>query len=1479
MLGISEHETKVVTDVVQKLLYGTRLLPDTTKQLLQTVVIDESYHALVAHDFIQQVKALTGEKPLLFPKGSDLEFALSETQQDLPQSMHDLFSLVAVCIAENLITQELLASQTDPNVNPFFYEINCDHLTDEGRHSKIFTGLIDLIWSDASVTEKEIILDKLPSFIERWMKRVVSLESDRVILRSLDFTEQQIEMIIYDTFPDLNFETAAYVNPNIPHIEKWLRSVGVWQYQESLWESQSRKKLMKTEAHQLSFLERIVPSDFGSQWIVQETTIQGGLKIADAVVMFLTYLSDVLQVESLAYQLARQTSDGKILTSNRLFEIADHHVQGIDWFKKISSEWEQKFCDSYAASENLSSRILICIDCKVETGFDPQRITVQWITEDVLKLRVGYHSSQYKDARITDLLSDFSSYVEFILLHPTSTLASLPLTKIQSTNIKQDSYSKEPSRTVCELLAESIQQHQDRIAIRTLPLNLTYRELDKRLSAFSAALLKAGFNHGSRVGVCVSNRLDYVCLILGIMKAGMTAVPLPSGMQTAYLSDILEQARVPLIVSDEENANLFSMRTPSKSTLQVWLCCEGIFEGETLETVLAKPEDAACILFTSGTTGVPKGVVLLHGAIAAFARGAKASFPLHSDDVILYFSSLSFDASLAELVNAIASGATLALPSRNIMDSPAHFFRECVDLGVTVLNLPAAYWAQLLQETWELPLNIRMILVYGESLNMSGLDRWYQKKRKAVLINTYGPTEATIGTSFCHLDLYSSLRNKHQLIGRPFPGRRVLILDPFQRPLPLGAIGEICIEGFVAQTFYLGDQDSPLIPVFQDCAQLGKLYRTGDFGRWIVCSDDADPVLVFHGRRDRQVKISGSRVELDSIEKTLMQHTGVAEALILVRNQENATTLAAFVLAKPDKDISEFELRHFLKKELPSYCCPSSLRIREQWPLTSRGKVDKAALLRSLIQPKTEGSDHSSTSYELAKIWQSLLGALSVDEASHFFKLGGHSLLAMTLVGKINERWQVGLTLRQVIESPTFADMNRWLELTLKSKERTPTHEDQRVVQQSEALSYGQEAMLLIDRMCLGNSIHYNFAFTISLSRMVDKQAMQLALNSIVNRHDALRTVFSYEGVKATQKVVPLIFELKSELATREGFQKIAEEDARTPFQLAKAPPLRVRYFEITDSPESILYFNLHHILHDGISIHILIEELLQSYQQFQDNGQITLAPLKATYRDFACAVRQKMEASQHEFSLFWKKYLQNTKPLVLPIRKKGRGDPFDAVSHTLFFEERPLERLRQRCLDEGVSLFAALFSGVLLAFRQISEQEDFTVASVMSLREDEAYMGVIGLFVNTVLLRGAVRSESTIRECIFQNHQSILNAMTYRHFPFIMLIDKLKLPREHEEQKIFDVMINYHPFRNLSKPYDSGGLPHKVQLVDNKTSNVGLGIDISPWGDSMEIRLGYSRNIYESEKIADLGRKIKIHLENLSLCDWSRTFKEDILY
>ena len=1473
MASVFEHETKIVTDVVQKLAYGLLPIPESMKQELLSVVIDELYHGYVARDFIDQVATATGVKPLLFSKDSKIGCALDKAKAKVPAPLKDHMSAVAVCIIENVITHEIIGIDNCPGVNPFFYAVNRDHLADEGRHAGIFTGLIPQIWSGLARAEKAQIQNAIPIFVEEWLSHNLAMADDVLILRSLRLSEPDIAQVIYDTHPKLDFAELSEVNPTVRHIEQWLRKVNVWDRYETLLEAgeSGSDPLHYDRIEPVKFLAFSIPDEFGGAFESQRKHLSYLFKDVTIAGIFLTYLSEVLQKPSLGFVVVEEMADVRHRTQ-RLFRVAGPDTLVRDLVNHCDdSLWLSK-PQRHRSPEDFPIPLDICFVDDKNPLINSATLRIFFDSKGE-SIEVTYHAGVYDSQRIAELLRDFSNYLKAISASPVAEISSLPLVSpdfVFNGSINAETHGAET--TILNVLMQRAVEHPDKHAIRSQDLCLTYQQLNLRISSLSRILVDSKLCGGSCVGIIVTKRIDFVCLLLGVMKAGFIAVPLPVDCSTGHLENLIDQSKLKLILCDPDRKDSLDADIGQRMGVDVWPCHESLFLGPVLRQSHAKSDSPACVLFTSGTSGLPKGVVLFHGDLAWFAAGATDAFALLPTDVIMLFSNLCFDASLAEIVNSISAGAALAIPTSGLMDSQAQFFEECQSLGVTVLNLPAAFWGQLAARASDFPEMVRTILVYGEALSQNSLTEWYRISPKMSLINTYGPTEATIGASYCHLDQFKHLRHHQQLIGRPFLGRFIYVLDPFQRPLPFGATGQIYVGGSGTGSHYL--MDPQFVPVTGDHDLLGPLYATHDIGQWLHCRDSGENILAFHGRNDHQVKICGLRIELSAVVKIISTHPAVSDAIAIVRNQDNANSIDAFVLQRSGISVSEREIRDFLREKLPSYSCPSRVSILQEWPLTQRGKVDRAQLQESLIETLSPDFAECAVINELSNVWRKLLGVAVITPESHFFELGGHSLLAMTLVGRVNERWKASLTLRCVIENPRFDSMKHRLLIAVKQKATFEALPSGRTLSTVGPASFGQQALLVADRLSVEGTPQYNVAFGLHFHVTINEQALKSAVAFVVDRQAALRCVFVWDSGRTKQNISDLSVVLTKELVGYDEYLALTHQDARIAHSLFEKPPLRVRLFQITDRPQAtILYFNLHHVIHDGLSIGILMRELMVSYESFSCGQEPPMPILKESYLDFSSSMRCRIDSNRGEGIEFWRQYLKGSTPLVLKGRNDQICDILKGATHKVTIDAGDLARLRQRCQSQNINLSAAMFTATFYALRQRTLQEDYTVGSVVSLREELAHEHLVGMFVQMVLLRSNLDFDASIEVNMASVKQAIQRMLPQRHIPLSVLIEELNLPRDPHEQKVFDVMVNYHAFGGVFSSSSVGPLHPDLQFLDNNTVNVGLGIDFYDWGDQrLEIRLGYGQNIYDAGEIEDLANDLQKWIGIFANGDWRST-------
>jgi amino acid adenylation domain-containing protein len=593
-----------------------------------------------------------------------------------------------------------------------------------------------------------------------------------------------------------------------------------------------------------------------------------------------------------------------------------------------------------------------------------------------------------------------------------------------------------PARPVHERLREQARRAPRAPAVLAGDTALTYGELDRRAGRVARGLRRLGVGPETVVGLCIDRSPEMIVALYGILGAGAAYLPLDPGLPAGRLVLLAGEAGVPVVLTRRALAG--SLPELPARLLRV----DADFEdesGEGLPALEVAPESAAYVLYTSGSTGLPKGVVVEHRALGSFVEAALETYGIGPGDRVLQFASLAFDTSAEEIYPCLSAGGALVLRDEEMLASPARFLAACRGAGVTVLDLPTAWWHEL--SAWverdapALPPELRLIILGGERALPERVRGWLAATSshggsRPRLLNSYGPTEGTVVATACDLGEAAPAVP----IGRPLRGVEVHVLDPALRPVPAGVPGEICLGGAGLARGYLGRPDltaERFVPSpFDAGGPAGaRLYRTGDLGRW-----RADGQLDFAGRADDQVKIRGFRIEPGEVAAALARHPAVGEAVVVaheVRAGERELTAYAVPSREPWPEVAE--LREFLKGSLPAYMVPAGLTLLAALPRTPAGKVDRRALPapdRAARPDRELAAPETPTEELLAAIWRQLLG-VEVGIYDNFFDLGGHSLLAPQVISGVEETFQIELPLRVLFEAPTIAQMANAVERIL----------------------------------------------------------------------------------------------------------------------------------------------------------------------------------------------------------------------------------------------------------------------------------------------------------------------------------------------------------------------------------------------------------------------------------------------------------------
>ncbi|MBC8229643.1 non-ribosomal peptide synthetase [bacterium] len=592
------------------------------------------------------------------------------------------------------------------------------------------------------------------------------------------------------------------------------------------------------------------------------------------------------------------------------------------------------------------------------------------------------------------------------------------------------------NQTIVRLFETQAQRIPDRVAVTSNGQALTYAHLNAKANQLARHLQQFGVGPDTLVAIYMDRSLEIVIGILGILKAGGAYVPLDPAYPQERLAFMLEDTLAPVLLTQQR---LFESLPEHKAHT---VCLDTDWEAiarESKENPVSKvtADNLAYVIYTSGSTGKPKGAMVQHKSLVNYTETASVEFALAPSDYVLQFASISFDAAAEEIFPCLARGATLILRTDSMLDSIPTFLQKCRDWALTVLDLPTAYWHELTAgfdtESLTSPPSLRLVIIGGEKALPEPLVVWQKHVGQRVrLVNTYGPTEATVVATMCELSEEAEANTALQEvpIGRAIRNVQLYVLNRYLQPVPIGVPGELHIGGVGLARGYLNRPEltaEKFIPNPFSNEPGTCLYKTGDLVRYLP-----DGNIEFLGRMDHQVKIRGFRVELGEIEVVLSRHPAVQEAVVLAREHgPGDKRLVAYVVPNQKQVPITRELRRFLKENLPDYMLPSAFVMLEKMPLTPNGKVDRSALPAPDTSRSVEEdyiAPRTPTEELLAAIWAEVLGLEQVGIRDNFFELGGNSLLATQVISRVYETFQMKLPLTSLFEKPTVGNLAESIE-------------------------------------------------------------------------------------------------------------------------------------------------------------------------------------------------------------------------------------------------------------------------------------------------------------------------------------------------------------------------------------------------------------------------------------------------------------------
>jgi amino acid adenylation domain-containing protein len=1020
-------------------------------------------------------------------------------------------------------------------------------------------------------------------------------------------------------------------------------------------------------------------------------------------------------------------------------------------------------------------------------------------------------------------------------------------------------------KLIHQLFEEQAEQHPDSVAVVFEDQQLSYGELNRRANRLAGYLRKQGVMLGEFVPIVMSRCSDMVVAQLAVLKIGCAYVPIDPEFPLDRQAFIIHDCKAKIIlISQNISGGELSVGVQwvdlAQSREAVAHCSSNNFH------LQLGAEAAAYVMYTSGSTGVPKGVIIPHRAVNRLAVN-NGYAQIEPTDCLGHCSNPAFDASTFEIWGALLNGARVLVISQSVVLESTTFARVLTEQGVTTLFLTTALFNQYVSALTTIFPPLKYLLFGGERSSPNIVKQVLGDDSHHNLIHVYGPTETTTFSTSYPIESIAADANSIP-IGRPISNTQIYILDVHRQPVPIGVAGEIYIGGAGVARGYLNRPELTaerfIADPFSADAE-ARLYKTGDLGCW-----KADGNIEYLGRNDHQVKIRGFRIELGEIEAQLSRYPQIKEAVVIARedNPGDKRLVAYLTLATDGHTDSTSapgieELRTHLSTVLPEYMVPSAFVMLDTLPLTPNGKLDRKALPapdQSAVQTQEYEVPQGAVEERLAAIWQDILHLERVGRHDNFFDLGGHSLLAVQAIARIRQTMGRDLALRDLFDYPSLQDLAQRIQLT-DSSTLVPIERADR--SKTLPLSWAQQRLWFIDQL-EGAGAAYHILGALKLQGPLDRSALQATLDSIVVRHEVLRTTFKSidgtpEQVIAQEASFALQFIDLSVLPQDEREAEVnrhAAEEAQMPFDLNTGPLIRGRLIRFADD-DHMLFVAMHHIISDGWSIGVLIREVAALYAAYRQGHSNPLPPLAIQYADYAQWQRSWLVGETLQGQLdYWKQQLAGAPSLLELPTDRPRPPVQSNRGETLQFSvgvatTAALQALGQRY---GATLFMTLSAVLSVLLSRYAGQDDVCIGTPIANRIRGELEALIGFFINTLVLRTRIDGNVSFEQLLQQMRDNALDAYAHQDIPFEQVVEALKPQRQAAYTPLFQVMLLLQnmPMQAMQLP----DMALQPMPINNSVAKYDLTLYVTETSGELHCVLEYNTDLFDASTVAGIARR-----------------------
>jgi len=1088
-----------------------------------------------------------------------------------------------------------------------------------------------------------------------------------------------------------------------------------------------------------------------------------------------------------------------------------------------------------------------------------------------LLFTLEYSTSLYKKETIERYFNYFKQSVFILTEHPSQKINEIEIISAEEKKLILNQFNNTNTEypedeTFTELFEKQVEKTSDRIALIDDHIQLTYRNLNERSFHLVKALRRTGLRCGDIAAVMMNQSIELIITLVAILKSSIAILPIdpiyPQERQYYMLKD--SRAKILIAANDSSieklkqlkrnnDIKILSLDNHASPPTQISDYSPPPYPLLLKTENRSQPTSLAYIIYTSGTSGRPKGVMIEHHSLINLCYWHRHYYKVDTWDRASKYAGIGFDASIWEIFPYLLTGASLCIVPTKIKlelnELNCYFERK----NITITFLPT----QICEQFTELENNsLRILLTGGDKL------RHFKKKRYEIY-NNYGPTENAVVTTSCLVEEYQT----NIPIGKPIANTGIFILDHWSKKLqPIGIPGELCVGGDSVARGYLNNPEMTFDKFSQELKFLWdsrnkqkyednkmilresefihkkilircRLYKSGDLARWKI-----DGNIEFLGRIDSQVKVRGNRIEPGEIEHVLLKHDKISTTYVKAYRKSNSETyLCAYIVLAPD--ISITKIRKYLNEILPDYMIPAHLIKVDQIPLTPNGKVDIHALPTPAIKTTQKRFlPRNKIEKQIQEIWSQVLGIkrdlIGID--ANFFELGGHSLKASNMVSKIHQILEIKVPLTVLFRKPTIREVSDYIKKIEKNKFEPITPIEER---EYYSLSPAQKRIFILQQISEDTS--YNMPYIIHLNENFQKDKLESIFKKLIKRHESLRTFFiTIRGEPAQIVKKEVNFSIDSISESEEETYKMVYKLTKS-FDLSKPPLIRI-YLITNSESKQLLFIDMHHIITDGTSHEILKKEFMSLHKGLK------LPPLKLKYKDYSqwCNSVNQREVTKKQQKYWLNEFSGELPSLDLPIdnpRPQLQGTEGNMVNFNLDIQETIM--VKSVIKKYGITLYMFLLAAFNILLSKLSGQEDIIIGTPIAARRHTDLEYVIGMLVNTLALRNYPIGEKKINQFIYEVGERTLEAFENQEYPFEELVENLKLERDVGRNPVFDVMFN---LLNIAdhQDHESKSIYRNSRRHIKGTSKFDLSLAAIDMDERINFNITYNTKLFESNTI-----------------------------